>query len=553
MVDAVGATAYSYTSGGQLWTEDGPFASDTVTNSYSNRSRVGLSLQQPTGVWTNGFGYDVTRRLVSVTSPAGAFGYGFSVNGATLPGSLLRGVSLPNSAYITNTYDAEAHLTGTWLKKSDGTVLDAATYGYNAGNQRTTFTNAAGTRLAYTYDNIGQLKVADSSVNTEDRGYLYYAAWNLNRLTNNGATSAFSVDSLNQLLSAPVGTCSYDSNGNLVRVTGNGITAYFYDDENRLVAITNGPNSPQISSPDSGPLSPTPTGGWKTEFTYDGKSRLRIRKEYYAHSTGYYLTNTTWYIYDGNRVIQERDGSNVPTVSYTRGTDLSGTLEGAGGIGGLLARSHGYSSGNWTTHNFYHADGNGNITALVDSTQALAASYRYDPFGNLISKSGSLADANVYRFSSKEFHVNSGLYYYLYRFYSPGLQRWVNRDPAGEDGGANLYTFAQSSPQCFVDPDGQTPISIPIRWPFPITLPEGVPISVPGPWLLLCGTTQSKIDKIVKKHFRSCNAQERKACAADCGGYKYIFMCTVEFEVVKCRCRTIPHPGDPYPKPPSWP
>ncbi len=85
------------------------------------------------------------------------------------------------------------------------------------------------------------------------------------------------------------------------------------------------------------------------------------------------------------RVIQERNSANTPTVSYTRGNDLSGSLEGAGGIGGLLGRSSGYSSGNWTTHHFYHADGNGNITYLVDSSQALAASYRYDPFGNTMS------------------------------------------------------------------------------------------------------------------------------------------------------------------------
>ena len=154
-------------------------------------------------------------------------------------------------------------------------------------------------------------------------------AWSLNRLTNNGATSTFSVDSLNQLTSAPAGTCSYDGNGNLVQVSGSSLTACFYDDENRLIVITNGPGSLLLSSSGSGPLSPTPTGGWKTEFTYDGKSRLRIRKDYYAYSTGYFLTNTTWYIYDGNRVIQERDGSNVPTAAYTRGSDLSGTLEGS--------------------------------------------------------------------------------------------------------------------------------------------------------------------------------------------------------------------------------
>src|SRR2546427_9099517 len=108
------------------------------------------------------------------------------------------------------------------------------------------------------------------------------------------------------------------------------------------------------------------------------------------------------------RVIQERDNNgNAPLVSYTRGTDLSGTFEGAGGIGGLLARSHGYSSGNWSTHNFYHTDGNGNITYMINSSQSMVANYRYDPFGNVISSGGSLATANVYRFSSKEIHVNS--------------------------------------------------------------------------------------------------------------------------------------------------
>lgn len=152
-------------------------------------------------------------------------------------------------------------------------------------------------------------------------------------------------------------------------------------------------------------------------------------------------------------MIQERDGNNVPTVSYTRGTDLSGSLEGAGGIGGLLGRSHGYTAGNWGTHNFYHADGGGNITYLETSAQGLAASYKYDPYGNTISSSGTLAGANVYRFSSKEsltHNPQSGTameyYYYGYRWYAPDLQRWPNRDPLGEAGGMNLYTFVSNDP-----------------------------------------------------------------------------------------------------------
>lgn len=94
--------------------------------------------------------------------------------------------------------------------------------------------------------------------------------------------------------------------------------------------------------------------------------------------------------------------------------------------------------------------------------------YRYDPFGNTISKSGSLADANVYRFSSKEIHPASGMYYYGYRFYEPSLQRWITRDPLGESGfellhgsiapadigQANVYLFIGNAPTHRWDPNG---------------------------------------------------------------------------------------------------
>jgi RHS repeat-associated protein len=99
----------------------------------------------------------------------------------------------------------------------------------------------------------------------------------------------------------------------------------------------------------------------------------------------------------------------------------------------------GGSSGRWLTHNYYHADGNGNITALMNPNDTLVASYRYDPYGNILAQSGGLADANVYRFSSKELHHASGLYYYGYRFYDPSLQRWINRDPLGDEASGGAY------------------------------------------------------------------------------------------------------------------
>ena len=423
MVDASGTTKYAYTTGNQLWTEVQPFASSTVTNTYVNRLRTSMVLQQPAGVWTNKFVYDAAGRLTNVTSPAGVFAY--TPGGASSGSSLVKKLALPNSSYITNTYGSAARLTGTYLDNSASSLLDSAVYGYNTASQRTAFTNAAGTYVLYSYDNIGQLKVATSSVSTENRGYTYDAAWNLNYLTNDGTLNTFTVDSQNQLTGDPnAPTDTYDANGNLQIREWSGLLLYAYtnDDENRLTWIEND---------DYGASPPL----WLTQFVYDGLGRMRKRIEYTYNSGGSPVwSSETHYIYDGNRVIQERDTNNAPTISYTRGTDLSGRLEEVGGIGGLLARSSGYSGGNWGTHYFYHADGNGNITYLVDSSQAMAATYRYDPYGNTVSSSGTQASANVYRFSSKEVHVNSGMYMYLYRFYDPSLQRWPNGDPFAELG-----------------------------------------------------------------------------------------------------------------------
>jgi len=282
----------------------------------------------------------------------------------------------------------------------------------------------------------------------------------------NGTVTICSVDDRNALSggsSAP--PYSYDGNGNLTsKGQGSGITQYVYDDENRLIRLIYGST-------------------YKTEYAYDGLGRLRVRTEY-LYSAGWYVASTTRYIYDGMRVVQERNGSNTPLVGYTRGKDLSGTLEGAGGIGGLLARSSGYSGGSWPTHHFYDADGNGNVTRLVTTTLTTAASYKYDPYGRTISSSDSIG--NVYRFSSKEVNLNSGIYYYGYRFYEPTLQRWLNRDPLAEEGGLNLYEFVENEPTIFFDPDGGKPMTLPKLPPLPPGIKPPLPLGPIGA-AITCG------------------------------------------------------------------
>ena len=53
--------------------------------------------------------------------------------------------------------------------------------------------------------------------------------------------------------------------------------------------------------------------------------------------------------------------------------------------------------------------------------------------------SGSIPNRFVFRFSSEYHDSETNLVYYNYRYYSPELGRWLNRDPIDEMGGANLY------------------------------------------------------------------------------------------------------------------
>ena len=99
-----------------------------------------------------------------------------------------------------------------------------------------------------------------------------------------------------------------------------------------------------------------------------------------------------------------------------------------------------------STINFYHYDGNGNVTELTDASGTTVASYRYTAFGQLRSSSGPAAEKNTYRFSTKPFDDVAACYYYGYRFYNPEMGRWLNRDPIAERGGVNLLVFVTNSP-----------------------------------------------------------------------------------------------------------
>ena len=119
--------------------------------------------------------------------------------------------------------------------------------------------------------------------------------------------------------------------------------------------------------------------------------------------------------------------------TYTWGLDLSGNLQGAGGVGGLLAVS---DLGSQTSGLWYPTyDANGNVSEYIDNNGNTVAHYEYSPFGRLTAATGDKAADFNHRFSTKYQNNQTGLYYYGYRYYSAELGRWLSRDPIGEIGG----------------------------------------------------------------------------------------------------------------------
>ncbi len=261
---------------------------------------------------------------------------------------------------------------------------------------------------------------------------------------------------------------AYDSNGNL---TNDGLRSLAYDAENQLTNVTVASqfnrllkndfwNTFSCENPNDFDGRVFKTGLFqhpvKKDFAYDGLNRLRIKREYSWTGSTWSKSNEVRYIWDGDVIVQLRDSNNVPTLTLTRGLDLSGSLQGAGGIGGLLAMTE--ASG---TSSYYHSDGNGNITGLIDAQENMVARREYDAFGRTINLNGNKAAVNPFWFSSQLHDETTDYYHYKYRAYSPVLQRWLNKDPLAELGGINLYEFADNVPINSYDPDGLLPPSNP--------------------------------------------------------------------------------------------
>ena len=195
----------------------------------------------------------------------------------------------------------------------------------------------------------------------------------------------------------------------------------------------------------------------RLQFDYDWQGR-RIRKQVWTNwdATTPAPVLSERYIYDGWNLIAILDGTaNTVKKSFVWGTDLSGSQQGAGGVGGLLMANLG------TSTNFVCHDGNGNVTTLIDAaTTNVNAQYEYAPFGEVIRATGPQATNNPFLFSTKFYDWETELNYFGYRYYNSIPGRFINRDPIEEQGGLNLYGFVGNNPIGYVDTDGRCAIPI---------------------------------------------------------------------------------------------
>jgi YD repeat-containing protein len=257
-------------------------------------------------------------------------------------------MTLSNGTQTTYQYDPASQVTQILHQlTATNSQINKADYAYNNVGNRTSLTDRRGAQT-FGYDTLDRLTSASHPLLLDPQTFAYDPVGN--RTTNSSVTNVG-----NQLTADANFTYQYDENGNLTRktllATGN-YMQYTYDAENRLI---------QVQEFTAGNPSPVTT----STYRYDGLGR-RIEKV----ANG----QTKRYIYDGEDILLEYDGSNVLQARYTHGP----------GIDEPIAVTKAGSTF------YYHQDGLGSVTDLTDTNGNVAKAYAYDAYGNILDSPGTV-------------------------------------------------------------------------------------------------------------------------------------------------------------------
>ncbi|WP_419003226.1 RHS repeat domain-containing protein, partial [Akkermansia sp.] len=290
----------------------------------------------------------------------------------------------------SQSYDALGRpVTRTQQRGTEATRTDS--FNYNGRNELTGAT--LGTEpYGYSYDNIGNRKTA-----RELAEELTYAANNLNQYT-----------SIEEKTEAPF-VPTYDASGNQTLIkTSTGIWTVVYNAANRAVSFT------------------SQGGSTVVECGYDYQGR-RYMKKVTVNGT---VASHERYLYRGYLQLAALDMLDNRNVLRTL---LWDPLEPVATRPLALVQENALYC--------YGMDFNKNVTEVFAGEGAIAATYDYSPYGQVVS-TGDLVQP--VQWSSEMNDVELALVYYNYRYYNPADGRWINRDPITEEGGWNLYGFIEN-------------------------------------------------------------------------------------------------------------
>lgn len=267
-------------------------------------------------------------------------------------------------------------------------------------------------------------------------------------------------------------TLQYDNAGNLISDTR---WNYVWNSRNLLASIETSSIAEQAGSPIK-----------KFEFKYDDEGRKVEAKEFSGTIVSgirvWSLISTNKRYYDIYNLIYETteytdSSKQTEEKKYYYGRTLNGGIYESGtGVSGLRIVDINGIIG------YVFNDVVGNVQAIYAANNiatgtlnnssvlpvgTLLAEYIYEPFGDIISSSGPLANLNPIRYSTQYYEQNIGLNSYLNRHYYPRLQKWISKDPLGIYEGVNLYLFLNNIPTSQIDYNGLSSETLPTcnpRW-----------------------------------------------------------------------------------------
>lgn len=497
MADGTGTTTYSYapitgtvtTGAGRLSSVSVPIASSTgtITYSYDQLGRVtGRSID---GATTNANNvsttFDALGRVTGVTNATGSFTYSYVDTTGRLAEVIYPNGQKTDYTYFDNTGDQRLKEINNYVYGLlSNTPLSDFQYTYNAVGtiaswQQQTDANTP-TQYALGYDAADQLTSAVQSVTgtstvVSSNGYNYDPAGNRLAETTLTGTMGGQFNHLNQLTAYSSSLTSQTVTGTLAvaaSVTVNAVPATMTTSTNftATVPLPSGTNVLSVVAQDTGgnvttkrfstvTSGPAPTAlaydangntttdengnsyswdalnrlkkitypsGAKSEFCYDGLSRRTSIIEKDASGT---VTSTKNYLWIGSEIAEERDASNTVTKRFfPQGEQQSGT------------------------NYYYTTDHLGSVREMLNSSGSIVARYAYDDYGNTTLVAGS--DLASFGYAGMQKDPVSGLYMTLYRIYDAIVGLWRSRDPIGENGGVNLYSYVGNSPTNAYDPLG---------------------------------------------------------------------------------------------------